>query len=118
MTLSLIGLRASVRRPTGERWDVVITAKRRPAATAFWIHTRTVGFCTNRGGSEQRAVLLYKGARSALPRTAAPSIRAGIALPTGTVRTGPQLALSINDIDTMSNRHRRRLFVVLRVAFD
>ncbi|XP_034245312.1 laccase-2-like [Thrips palmi] len=77
---------------SGERYDVVIHAQRRPTVRAFWIYARTVGFCQNRGGTEQRAVLAYQSSGVAAPRTpptAPPGIRLGRQLPTGTVVNTP-----------------------------
>ncbi|XP_026286003.1 uncharacterized protein LOC113211746 [Frankliniella occidentalis] len=75
---------------SGERWDAVITGKSRPrAAGVYWIYVRTVGFCQNSGFSEQRALLIYKGAKARLPPTAPPAVRKHVQLPNGTVVNPP-----------------------------
>lgn len=74
---------------------MVIEGKKKPTVKAFWIYARTVGFCQNRGGSEQKAVLMYKSPRTPstrTPPTRAPGITLGRQLPTGTVSSLQRIA--------------------------
>ncbi|KAK3917446.1 L-ascorbate oxidase [Frankliniella fusca] len=116
---------------SGERWDVVITGKKRPTAGAYWIYVRTVGFCTNQGFSEQRALLVYKGANSRVPATAAPAVRQHRQLPTGTVVNPPgdcegstqvcasELSAAVPPTDyTTRPRSKAQKLVFFRLRFD